>query len=69
MYINEIIFLIRFYSFVASFNYVACQPAGRYWLWGKRPGGRKIQNFTVLNYRSLQKESGLYCRRSKATNL
>lgn len=56
-------FNIRFYFFiVASFNYVVL--AG-----GKTPGGRKIQNFPVLNYGSLQKDSGLHCRRSKAINL
>ena len=36
---------------------------------GEEPGGREIQNFPVLNYRSLEKDSGLYCRRSKAINL
>ena len=25
----------------SSFNYVACLPVGRYWLWGKTPGGLK----------------------------
>jgi hypothetical protein len=26
----------------APFNYVACLPVGRYLLWGKTPGGRKL---------------------------
>ena len=67
--------IMLYFFIVASFNYVAClppvdKPAGRQVLaGGKTPGGQKIQNFPVLDYRSLQKDSGLYCRRSKAINL
>src|SRR5207344_1857854 len=37
---------------MSSFIYVACLPVGRCWLWGKTPGGRKL-NYPV-NSISLQ---------------
>ena len=36
------LFQLNSWGLPSSFIYVACLPVGRYWLWGKTPGGHKI---------------------------